>query len=48
MLTTRCSDDHYFEHFIRLSLLVPTIDVDTNDGCQSSLVQLVASLNAER
>jgi predicted kinase len=41
------ADDHYFDNFVRLSLPVPAIDVDTTDGYQPPLDQLVASLNAE-
>lgn len=39
------ADSDYFGDFLRLSLTVPVIDVDTTDGYQPSLDEITAFLN---
>lgn len=40
--------DDYFANFVRLSMPVPVIDVDTTDGYQPSLEQIVGFLGPAR
>jgi len=41
------ADDDYFDDFVRLSLPEPAIDVDTTDGYQPSLEQIVRLLSPD-
>lgn len=40
------ANEAYFDDYVRLSLLVPTIEIDTTDGYEPSLEQIVGFLNS--
>jgi hypothetical protein len=42
---TVIADKDYFGNFVRLSLPVPTVDVDTTDGYEPTLDEIVAFLD---